>query len=389
MKVESLLSFTCPVKMNSGNKVLEGLPFELAGLNAAKPLILASPNDTPPKAIKILLSAFGNSKMTFGLFDGIDEAEDLGTIEYLKNICQKDRYDALIALGGRAADAAKVLNMTVSYKLPDARLLTAETTINKPLGPLVVAITAGATGLETSSLAHFGNRVYRSEYLAPSLAVIDPRLAVSQDAAAMACSGLAAFARAVEAHGAVPENPFRRAYSFAAIRFIRENLPAAVSNPGNRKAALAVANAAAMSGCALADGGNTGLHKIGQAFSGTGRGPAGMIMAMALPYMLNDYKVNGGFDLAALLHPLADDDTFAKTPESERADAATDIANRFVSGLQKTAGKALPRTLKETGLPGYLLEDLLETLDAGPDGARLCSVARRMWDGVSPDAKKG
>ena len=112
-------------------------------------------------------------------------------------------------------------------------------------------------------------------------------------------------------------------------------------------------------------------------------------MAMALPHIREDYKKTGGFDLAGLLHPLADDNTFAKTPENDRADAAIGMVNRLIADLQNIAGKALPRTLQETGIPGYLLEDILEALDADPDGARLYSIAQRMKDGVPSDAKKG
>ncbi len=67
----------------------------------------------------------------------------------------------------------------------------------------------------------------------------------------MAATGLAALGRAVESHISADKTRFQKAYSFAAIRFVRENLLSAVADPGNRKAALAVLNSAAMSGCAF------------------------------------------------------------------------------------------------------------------------------------------
>ncbi|NMC90700.1 MAG: iron-containing alcohol dehydrogenase, partial [Smithella sp.] len=147
--------FTCPFKTNSGNKALSHLPVELAGFNAARPLVVASAGTEGQKAVRILKSAFGDSGMTLALFDNVTQAADLGLVDHLKNLCLEKKVDAVIALGGgKAADVAKVLNLAVSLKTPDARQLLPETPIRVRLLPLVVAPAAGADGLETSRFAH-------------------------------------------------------------------------------------------------------------------------------------------------------------------------------------------------------------------------------------------
>ena len=374
--------FTCPFKTNSGNKALSHLPVELAGFNAARPLVVASAGTEGQKAVRILRSAFGDSGMTLGLFDNVTQAADLGLVDHLKNLCLEKKVDAVIALGGgKAADVAKVLNLAVSLKTPDARQLSPEAPIRVRLLPLVVAPAAGADGLETSRFAHLGRKVFSSESLAPVLAVLDPRLAKGKNSIGMAVAGLAALGRAVEAHIQADQNPFRKTYSFAAIRFVRENLRAAVADPGNRKAALALLNAAALSGCAFSNAASGRLHKLGQVFYDLLGIPQGVIMAMCLPHILGDYLKEGQYDLAALFQPLAGDDAFARTPAGKRAEAACDLLNRFLKELQDALGKDLPKSLAEAGVPGYRKEEILDVLGTDEEGRYLCGVVERVANG--------
>ena len=379
MKPVPVFTFTCPVKTNSGNKALEHLPVELAGLNAANPIIITSAKAVGRKAIQTLLNAFGDSGMTLGIFDGVTETADLGLIEQLKSACLEKKYDAIIALGGSGiVDVAKVLNLAVSLKTADAHKLSPATPVRQHLSPLVIVPTAAASGLETSKFAHFNSMIYASEYLAPNLVVLDPRLIRAADGKTIAAAGLAALGRAVEAHISADNNPFRDAYSFAAIRFVKENLPAAVNNPADKKASLAILNAASMSGCAFSDTNSARLHKLGQVFYDIQHIPQGVIMGMCLPHVLGDYLKEGVCDLAALLHPLVGDDEFAKTPAAKRAEAALAVLGRFLSDLHGKLEKDLPRNLREAGVPGYMMEDILDVLGKDDDGRYLRTVVERI-----------
>ncbi len=382
MNSAAVFDFTCPVKTNSGNKALEHLPVELAGLNAVNPLIVANARAVGPKAVRTLMNAFGDSKMTLGLFEGVTKAADLGVVDHLKNICLEKKYDAFIALGGgKAADVAKVLNLAVSLKTPDARQLSPKTPVRKRLLPLVVVPTAGADGLETSGFAHLNRMIFSSEFLAPGLAVLDSRLARARKGILMAATGLAALGRAVESHVSADRNPFQKAYSFAAVRFVRENLPAAVADPGNKKAALAVLNAAAMSGCAFSNAASGRLHKLGQVFYELLGIPQGVIMGMCLSRVLEDGFREGSCDPAALLQPLAGDDAFARTPAGKRAEAALALLNRFLEELRGALGKDLPKSLSEAGVSGYRKEEILDVLGKDEDGHYLRGVVEGMAGG--------
>jgi alcohol dehydrogenase len=386
MDLSAGFAFTCPIKTNSGNRALEHLPVELSDLNAVKPLIITSMDLVGRKAIRTLTAAFGDSGMTLGVFDGVTDAADLTLIEHLKDIFIKDKYDAIIALGGGVVvDAAKILNLAASLKVADARQLSGETAIKDPLGPLVAVPTAAVTGLETSKYAFLNRTAFVSIYLTPNLVVLDPRMTRTNDGNTMAAAGLAAFGRALEACIAPDKNPFTDAYALAALRFIRESLVTAVINPGDGKAALAVANAAAMSGCAISNTNGDVLHRLGQVFHDMVHVPPGMIMGMCLPTVLADYRNRDGQTVSALLHPLAGDDEYAATPEAKRADEALTVLCKFLDELYSALEGKMPRTLKEAGIPDYMMNDIFEALGREPDGAYLHTVIDRVWKG-SPAA---
>ena len=380
MNPAPVMAFSCPVKTNSGDKALEHLPVELAGLNAFRPVIITSEKAVGRKAVRTLTGAFGDSGMTLGFFDAVPDDADLDLIDQLKINCIEKQYDAVIALGGGViTDTAKVLNLAVSLKVVDAGRLSGETPIRKHLLPLVVVPTAAATGLEASKLVHLNRTVFSSEFLAPDLVVLDPRLTSGNDGKQIAATGLAALGRALEAHIGADKNPFRNAYSFAAICFIRENLLAAVADPRDRKASLAVANAATMSGCAFSNADDALLHKLGQVFYDIQPIQPGIIMAMCMPHVLLNYRDGDRHDLSALLHPLAGDDEFARTPIAKRTDAALAALGRFLADLQGKLGNRLPRTLREAGVPRYGVDDILEALGTDRDGPFLRAVVERIW----------
>lgn len=390
MNTDTVFTFTCPVKTNSGNKALENLPIELSDLNAGKPLIVTNIGKVGRTAIRTLTGAFGDSGMTLGVFDGLTDKVNPALIEQLRTTFIEEKYDSIIALGGGTiVDSAKVLNLAVSMKTVDVQSISALTPINKSLLPLVVVPTADATGLETSQQATLNGTVLSSEYLAPGLVVIDPRLTRGKDGKTIYATGLASLGRAMEAHIGTQMNPFREAYSFAAIRFIRENLPAAVRNPNDKKATLAILNAAAMSGCAFSNTDASPLHKLGQVFQEVYNIHPGIIMGMCLPHIIGDYLHQGGHDLSSLLHPLTGDDEFAQTPDAQKAAAAVSIINLFIADLYSTLGKDMPQTLKEAGVPRYVMEDILEVLDSDPNDVYLRSVVERIQDKTPVAQMKG
>jgi alcohol dehydrogenase len=379
MDITNGFAFTCPFKTNSGNKALEHLPVELAGLNAFKPLIITSRELAGWKAIWTLKNAFGDSGMTMGIFDEVTDTADLNVVEQIRDIFVKGQYDSIIALGGGVVvDVAKIVNLAVSQKVADASKISGETAIRDPLGPFVVIPTAVVTGMETSKYAFLNRKQFVSVHLMPDLVVLDPRLTRAYDSKIIAEAGMAAFGRTLEAYIAPNKNPFMYAYAFAALHFIRENLTDAVKKCCDKKASLAVANAAAMSGCVISNTDQNVLHRLGQVFQNIVHVHPGVIIGMCLNPFLDDYMKKDSSLVSDLLLPLAGDDKYAAMPKIGKAGEALRELYGFSYELYGALKGRMPRTISEAGIPRYLMDDVLEVINQEPDGAYLRTVIDRV-----------
>jgi len=379
MNITNGFAFICPFKTNSGNKALEHLPVELAGFNAFKPLIITSRQLAGWRAISTLKNAFGDSGMTLGLFDDVTQTADLNVVEQIRDIFVKGQYDVIIALGGGIiVDVAKIVNLAVSQKVADACQLSPATAIRDPLGPLVVIPTFAVNGMETSKYAVLSGKTFTSVHLMPDLVVLDPRLTRAKDGKTVAEAGIAAFGRTLEAYIAPDKNPFMDAYAFTAMRFIRENLALAVKKRCNKKESLAVANAVAMSGCVISNTDQNVLHRLGQVFQNTVHVHPGVIIGMCLYPLLDDTMKKGNFLVSNLLLLLGGDDKYAAMPEAGRAGAALREVYGFTYEIYSMLKGKMPQTIREAGIPQYLMDDVLEVINQEPDGTYLRTVIDRV-----------
>ena len=379
MNITNGFAFICPFKTNSGNKALEHLPVELAGFNAFKPLIITSRQLAGWRAISTLKNAFGDSGMTLGLFDDVTQTADLNVVEQIRDIFVKGQYDVIIALGGGIiVDVAKIVNLAVSQKVADACQLSPATAIRDPLGPLVVIPTFAVNGMETSKYAVLSGKTFTSVHLMPDLVVLDPRLTRAKDGKTVAEAGIAAFGRTLEAYIAPDKNPFMDAYAFTAIRFIRENLALAVKKRCNKKESLAVANAVAMSGCVISNTDQNVLHRLGQVFQNTVHVHPGVIIGMCLYPLLDDTMKKGNSLVSNLLLLLGGDDKYAAMPEAGRTGAALREVYGFTYEIYSMLKGKMPQTIREAGIPQYLMDDVLEVINQEPDGTYLRTVIDRV-----------
>ena len=110
--------FICPVKINSGNKALEHLPFELGALDARKPLVIAEGGAAKKGVIDVVIGAFRDSEITIGIFDNMPPLSDLPLIRELFGIYRDRGYDAIIAVGGGPAVDAAAMHHASGARMP-------------------------------------------------------------------------------------------------------------------------------------------------------------------------------------------------------------------------------------------------------------------------------
>jgi len=353
--------FFCPVKINSGNKALEQLPFELDALNARKPLVIVGKDGSGRGLVDVIIDAFKDSNVTIGIFEGVPSAPDLKLIRDLFNIYRGRGHDAIIAIGGGpAADTAKALNIAVSGKPEDIEGCAGDDHVKEPLKPLIIVPTLAGTGYEVSKYAFFDGKNYASHFLMPNLVVIDPRMTIPEDTVTTIATALIALTHAVETYTGSGKNPLADAYAYTAIQLIMENLANVIGDQQDGNGRLSLANAHAMAGCAFSNVALGVAHNLGKVMGDMCHVPPGLCMGMLLPRVLEKQMSEGGYHISDLLLPLAGFDAYANMVEDLRARRAVDILHDLLKGISVANGGAISRLWKDAQLSEDTLQNIAQ-----------------------------
>lgn len=351
--------FLSPIKINSGLKALEHLPFELDALNAGKPLMLTDQEGIRAGLDRIVEESFGDSGLVLGFYGGIPSDPDLALIRDLTGLYLGRGFDALVAVGsGSVMNTAKVLNIAVSGAPGDLESFTGTDRIPGRLRPFVAVPRCGGTGYEASRFAALGDRRYSSRHLMPDLVVIDPRMLASGDRGSRIVDAIVAWSHAVEAYFTAPENPLVEAYAGGALALLREALLPGVRGTADETERVALANAAVYAACAFSNAPVGPVHVLGEAVARVANISAGAAMGLLLPSVATRLAGRDVRDVSRLLLPLAGMDRFAATADSERSGAVPVLLGRMLKDILEAAGGTVPRNLKEAGLARERIADL-------------------------------
>ncbi len=378
--------FYCPVKTNSGNRALEHIPIDLDALSSRKPLIVTSKDVAGKGTVKKIVNAFKDSGITVGIFDAVPDVPDIKFIEEISNIYRNKEHDSIMALGGGPiVNVAKIMNIAVSYNIQGLKELAGDDLIINPLGPFILVPTLSGTGYETSRFAKIEDLTFSSHFLMPDLVVIDPRMIKAEDSQTVVATAMAALTHSAEAYTCPAKNPLTDTYAYAAIQYIAENLVNVIEEPKDKEGRLALANAAAMAGCALSNTTVDIVHTLGEVLGDMFDLSDGICMGILLPYGLEYGSNKNGYHTSDLLLPLAGFDEYAKTSENLRARVAINMITEMQHDLYDATRGEIPRTLEEAEVPRYMLQDIAEkavscgSLEFDFDG--YLTVLEHAWEG--------
>jgi alcohol dehydrogenase class IV len=212
--------------------------------------------------------------------------------------CGAGEGDLVIAVGGGSAiDLAKAVaalavntaGATVQDYLEGVGRGLSITA--RPLSVVALPTTAG-TGSEAtknaviSSYAPPFKKSLRSEWMLPRAVVVDPQLAVTVPPAITAQTGMDAITQLIESYISRKARAIPRALAADGLRLALGAITEAVENGRSRPAREAMAQAALLSGMALANSGLGMAHGVAAALGVHFRVPHGLACAMMLPVAL-------------------------------------------------------------------------------------------------------
>jgi alcohol dehydrogenase len=352
--IPAYYEFQNTVKVCSGDRALENIPYELEERNVSRPMILSDRVLEEIGTVDTVLKAMAGLRPGF-VFCDIPSDSSFDVVMQIAGLYRQHRCDAVVAIGGGSViDTAKGVCMAVGTNAED---LTAIMGMERLRAwdhiPYIAVPTTSGTGSEVTEVAvisdtdHNVKAEFISRYLLPDVAVLDARMLTSMPRRITASTGMDALCHAIEAYSCLQKNPLSDAYAISAVKMIGEYLPTAVKNGNNKKARLAMANASLMAGTAFSNSMVGGVHAIGHALGGICHLAHGDAMNILMPYVMA-YNLEVCSDAYAelLLHFRGPEVYIATAPEQRGKEMVRSV-RRMSAWLNRVC--QLPMTLSETG----------------------------------------
>ncbi len=363
----SFYEFGNPVRIVSGNKAVDNIPYELKRLGAKRPMVITDQGVSYAGLLAYVEDAIADSDTEIGaIFDTTPPDSPASVVQEVAGIYRENDCDALIAIGGGSSiDTAKGVNILISENSDDLSQFAGAEMLEKPLKPLLVIPTTAGTGSEVTLVAVISDTennlkmAFTSQYLLPDVAILDPRMTMTLPPKLTAATAMDAMTHAIESYIGLQKNPMSDAYAVAAIKLIKNNLVKSVIKGKDKKVRLALANAATMAGIAFSNSMVGMVHSLGHATGAICHIPHGEAMSILLPYCLEYNLQKAGDLIGELLLPLGGAELYAKTPKAGRAELSIDIIRQLKTELYEHC--KLPQTLKEAGVLRNKMEQIAET----------------------------
>ncbi len=253
---------------------------------------------------KIIWELFGTKiskyfkKKEVKIFDAIEPDPKDTTIIKGGNLAREFKPDLIVGIGGGSVmDSAKCIYFL--YEREDKNLYDINPVSYFKLGQkskLVVVPTTSGTGAEHTlgmviTKTDTGQKVALASYeVIPSIAIIDPKLAMKMPPKLTASTGIDALVHAIEGEINDLNNDFTEAMNLHAIKLIFKYLPRAYKDGNDEEAREKMHNAASLAGIGFGNSSCGIAHSCGHALGGTFHLQHGIGVGVMLPYVLEFNK---------------------------------------------------------------------------------------------------
>ena len=184
-------------------------------------------------------------------------------------LCKESGADLVLGIGGGSAlDLAKAAAILATHDRPARDYSFKDAQLERPSLPFIAVpttsgssseVTSGSALWDWDSKSHFGLGDVR---MFPTVAIVDPRLAMTMSQTLAANTGMDAFTSAFESYWNVESEPISDAYALEVIRLYSENLVRSAIQ-GDLESRAACALAATMSGVGYSNSTPNACHGVG------------------------------------------------------------------------------------------------------------------------------
>ena len=236
------------------------------------------------------------SRIAYSIFHDVKPDPEISDVEKLKEYYIKEGCQGLIAIGGGSViDCSKAALACVQTSHLDVKTVLETGRVSKIL-PLFIAVpTTAGTGSEVTAGAVITDPIRKRKYalshlfLIPKYAVLDASLLTTLPAKMTAYTGMDALTHAIEAYINHFNNRKTKKYELEAIESIFQYLIPSFLDGSNIQYRLELLEASYKAGVAITNNYIGYVHAIAHGIGGMYHLQHGMINAIILPIVLEEY----------------------------------------------------------------------------------------------------
>lgn len=330
---------------------------ELAACNV---LLVTDPGIVAAGHAERALRVLESGKLNVTVFDRAAENPTTRCVEDCLSVARNANIDIFVALGGGSAmDTAKGCNflLTNGGRMQD---YWGVGKASAPMLPLIAIPTTAGTGSECQSFALIADAMTHQKMAcgdpkaAARIAVLDPKLTLSQPQRVTACTGIDAIAHVVETAVTRKRNALSLTYTHEGFKLAVPNLPRVLDDPNDLEARGRMQLAAAFAGMSIENSMLGAAHSAANPLTAHYGIIHGQAVGMMLPHVV---RFNGRDPEALKAYA-----ELASAPEiaciSDGLEAALEALVAHLEMLLDIA--KMPRSLADCGVEAAMIPTLAE-----------------------------
>jgi alcohol dehydrogenase len=337
-----------------GPDTIEKLGELASELGARRALVVSDPGVIAAGHTQRGLDALKRAGIEAHLFEGVHENPSTDDVD--RGVVMANRHDPelLVGLGGGSSmDCAKGVNFLYSNGGKMQEYWGVGKAL-KPMLPMIGVPTTSGTGSETQSFALISDAKSHAKMAcgdkkaACRIAILDPKLTLTQPPRVTALTGIDAIAHALETYVTTRRNPVSLLYSRESWRLLAANFGRVLDDPTDLEARAAMQLGATYAGVAIENSMLGATHALANPLTATYGIVHGEAIGLMLPHVIRFNGEKHAVWYRELLEASCDDNGMP------RPGSGPDGLADFVTSLVEKAGLAtrLPdRNVEEAKLP--------------------------------------
>lgn len=283
-------------KMIKGEHALLDLVDVLKEKHLTHYMIVTTPGFIKRGTLQPFFERLDQSNIAYSIFQDVKPDPEISDVENLKEFYIEEGCQGLIAIGGGSViDCSKAALACVQSSHLDVKTVLETGRVSKTLPFFIAVPTTAGTGSEVTAGAVITDPVKKRKYalshlfLIPKYAVLDASLLTSLPSKMTAYTGMDALTHAIEAYINCFNNRKTNEYALCAIKSIFQYLVPSFEDGLNKHYRLELLDASYNAGVAISNNYVGYVHAIAHGIGGMYHLQHGMINAIILPIVLEEY----------------------------------------------------------------------------------------------------